>query len=374
MYEPFAQAEAARLEELRLSCLEDRLEADLALGHHAGVVGELEALVDRQRSRERLRGQLMLALYRSGRQAEALEIYRETRRTLVDELGIQPGPELQSLEREILNQDPRLTWMPPHSTAAKPARPAGVFVGREHELAELVGALGDLEHGRGSLFLVSGEPGIGKSRLAEEAAALAAERGARVLSGRAWEFGGAPAYWPWVQCLRALVRDADPATLTAQLGAGAADVAQVLPELGESFPDLSPAPSADPEGARFRLFDAVATFVRNAARAKPMVLVLEDLHAADAPSLLLLQFVAGELADARVLVIATWRDGDRAANAAFGAASSPHWHAMRDSTSWRSEGSGPRRSRGSSRSPGGSRPRKRWSRRSTHGPTAIRSS
>jgi DNA-binding SARP family transcriptional activator len=318
MYEPFAQAEAARLEELRLSCLEDRLEADLALGHHAGVVGELEALVDRHRSRERLRGQLMLALYRSGRQAEALEIYRETRRTLVEELGIQPGPELQSLEREILNQDPRLTWMPPHITAAKPSRPAGVFVGREHELAEFVGALGDLEHGRGSLFLVSGEPGIGKSRLAEEAAALAAERGARVLSGRAWEFGGAPAYWPWVQCLRALVRDADPATLTAQLGAGAADVAQVLPELGESFPDLSPAPSADPEGARFRLFDAVATFVRNAARAKPMVLVLEDLHAADAPSLLLLQFVAAELADARVLVIATWRDGDRAANAAFG--------------------------------------------------------
>jgi DNA-binding SARP family transcriptional activator/tetratricopeptide (TPR) repeat protein len=318
VYEPFAQAEAGRLEELRLRCLEDRLEADLALGRHSDLVGELEALIDRHGSRERLCGQLMLALYRSGRQGEALDAYRQTRRRLVAELGIEPGPDLRSLERAILNQDPRLTFTPPPAVAAKAARPAGIFVGRDRELAELTGALDDVPRGRGSLFLLSGEPGIGKTRLAEEVAARASERGARVLSGRCWESGGAPAYWPWVQCLRVLVQEPEPATLAAQVGAGAADIAQIVPELHELLPDLrGPPPSVDPDGARFRLFEAITTFVRNAAGAQPIVLILEDFHAADASSLLLLRFVAGDLADAPVLVVVTVRDGDRASTEAF---------------------------------------------------------
>jgi tetratricopeptide (TPR) repeat protein len=196
--------------------------------------------------------------------------------------------------------------------------PAGVFVGRQRELAVLQRALEDLAAGRGSLVLLSGEGGIGKSRLAEEAAARAAEQGVRVVSGRCWEFGGAPAYRPWAQCLRALARDVAPSTLNAHLGSGAADIAQVVPELRELFGDLRPVPSTDPDGARFRLFDAVAAFLRNASTAKPIVLVLEDLHAADAPSLLLLQFIARELSGTRVLVIATRRDGDRASSEAFG--------------------------------------------------------
>jgi DNA-binding SARP family transcriptional activator len=105
VYEPFAQAEIARLEELRLSCIEDRIEADLAVGRHADLVGELEALTGCHPSRERLRAQLMLALYRAGRQAEALDVYRATRRLLAEELGIEPGVDLRSLQRAILNQD-----------------------------------------------------------------------------------------------------------------------------------------------------------------------------------------------------------------------------------------------------------------------------
>jgi DNA-binding SARP family transcriptional activator len=104
-YEPFAQAEIGRLEELRLTALEERVEADLELGRHAQLVAELEALIDRHPLRERLRGQLMLALYRSGRQAEALEAYREARRYLVAEIGIEPGPVLQELERAVLRHD-----------------------------------------------------------------------------------------------------------------------------------------------------------------------------------------------------------------------------------------------------------------------------
>ena len=118
-YEPFAQAEIARLEDLRLACLEERIEADLALGRQADLVGELEALVVQHPLRERLRGQLMLALYRSGRQAEALEAYQEGRRTLVDELGIEPSPALQRLEKAILVQDASLELPAPQRPAAR---------------------------------------------------------------------------------------------------------------------------------------------------------------------------------------------------------------------------------------------------------------
>jgi YVTN family beta-propeller protein len=113
--EPFARNEIARLDELRLTALEDRIEADLACGRHARLVAELDGLVTEQPFRERLRGQLMLALYRSGRQADALETYRTGRRRLVDELGLEPGPRLQELERAILTQDPALDLPEAHS-------------------------------------------------------------------------------------------------------------------------------------------------------------------------------------------------------------------------------------------------------------------
>ena len=108
VYEPFAAAETARLTELRLHLLEERVEADLALGHHAALVPELESFVIEHPLRERLRGQLMLALYRGGRQADALEIYREGRAILVDLLGLEPGAELRRLEAAILQQDSAL--------------------------------------------------------------------------------------------------------------------------------------------------------------------------------------------------------------------------------------------------------------------------
>src|SRR5215469_5836017 len=117
-YEPFAQVEAGRLEELRLGAVEDRIEADLALGRHADLVSELEALVASCPLRERLHGQLMIALYRSGRQAEALEAYRAARRTLVEELGLEPGPALRQLESAILRQDPSLDRPGPAATTA----------------------------------------------------------------------------------------------------------------------------------------------------------------------------------------------------------------------------------------------------------------
>jgi DNA-binding SARP family transcriptional activator len=122
LYEPFAQGEIARLEEARLACLEERIEADLALQRRGELVGELEALIGAHPFRERLRGQLMLALYRSGRQAEALAAYQEGRRVLVEELGIEPSPALQRLQQAILKQEPALeiAELPPEPLAEEP--------------------------------------------------------------------------------------------------------------------------------------------------------------------------------------------------------------------------------------------------------------
>jgi DNA-binding SARP family transcriptional activator len=118
-FEAFAQQEIGRLEELRLTALEDRVEAELEAGRHSDLVGELEAFADEHPLRERLRSQLMLALYRSGRQAEALQIYHDTRRVLVDELGIEPSPTLQQLHGAILRQDPRLEEEQPVAPGAE---------------------------------------------------------------------------------------------------------------------------------------------------------------------------------------------------------------------------------------------------------------
>ena len=159
-------------------------------------------------------------------------------------------------------------------------------------------------------MLLTGEPGIGKSRLADELAAHAQAGGATVLWGRCWEAGGAPAYWPWVQALRTYVRDRDHETLRRQLGAGTSDLAHLLPDVRDLFPDVPEPHDLESEGARFRLFDAVATFLRNASDEAPLVLVLDDLHVADAPSLLMLQFVAGGIGEARVTLLGIYRDPD----------------------------------------------------------------
>jgi DNA-binding SARP family transcriptional activator len=509
-YEPFAQREIVRLEDLRAGALEQLIEAKLALGRHREAISQLETLIAEHPYREGLRAQLMLALYRSDRQADALQAFQDARRQLVEELGIEPGERLRELERAILAQDPALaaplgrddgdaaprgpaaaelptgvvtflltdiedssglweadpegmaaalelhdeliarsvdahagrllktkgegdatvtafrrasdavaaavdiqgalgaaSWpggldlrvrvalhtgeaheregdyfgpalnraarlraltrggatvvsqataeivhdrLPreaelvelgrhelrglsrpenvfelrpvaaqaapaPGAVAVEPAAleavveiPRGAFVGRKRELAELVGGLDDAFAGRGRLFLLGGEPGIGKSRLAEELIAHASARGARILVGRCWEAGGAPAYWPWVQALRPYLRETDPEALRTQLGREGADLATLLPEVRDLLPDL-PAPSAPgSEGARFRLLESVASFLRNAASSAPMALFLDDLHAADAPSLLLLRFVAGQLAGVPILVVGCYRD------------------------------------------------------------------
>ena len=169
------------------------------------------------------------------------------------------------------------------------------FVGRAGELAMLTADLDAAVGGRGGVVLVAGEPGIGKTRLVEELAARAIARGAVVLWGRCWEGAGAPAFWPWVQVIRGYVQGEDLASLRHDLGGGAADIAQLVPALHDRIPDLPAPPPLEPEEARFRLFDSLAGFLRTAAARRPLLLVLDDLHWADVPSLALLRFISREL-------------------------------------------------------------------------------
>ncbi len=185
-----------------------------------------------------------------------------------------------------------------------------IFVGRRREMETLAAALDAAVSGRGQIVMLAGEPGIGKTRIAQELASLAEQRGARVFWGWCYEQEGAPPYWPWVQIIRSYIRVTEPDQLRALTGPGAADIAEVIPDLRERFPDLEPPPVLDPNQARFRLFDSITTMFRSAAQTQPLVLVLDDLHWADKPSLLLLEFLALQISDSSLMVVGTYRDAE----------------------------------------------------------------
>jgi predicted ATPase len=156
----------------------------------------------------------------------------------------------------------------------------GCFVGREQELAELRAGLEDILRGRGRVFLLAGEPGVGKTRTVRELAAYACCRGAQVYVGHCDESDSAPPYWPWVQLVRTYISDRGPQMLQAEMGPGAADIAQVMPAVHERVPGLPLPPVLEPQSARFRFFGSFAAFLKKAAKAQPLVLILDDLQRA----------------------------------------------------------------------------------------------
>ncbi len=185
--------------------------------------------------------------------------------------------------------------------------PTETFIGRRRELEVLRDAFDEACAGHGRIVMLAGEPGIGKTRTAQELAAHAAEGQAVVFWGRCNEEAGAPPYWPWVQILGAALRDLDP-DLLAGLGTIASDIADIVPEIRELLPGLEPsARLGDASEARFRMFDSIRQLFESLGRRRPLLLVLDDLHWADAPSLRLLEFLAPELGGTRLLLVGTYR-------------------------------------------------------------------
>jgi DNA-binding SARP family transcriptional activator/tetratricopeptide (TPR) repeat protein len=320
-HEQFAQPEIRWLEELRLAALEASVDARQRLGDHGSVIAELQALIAAYPGRERLAAQLMLALYRCGRQGDALEVYTRTRAHLSDELGLEPGPALQALQADILAQSPTLQRPAEEPRAAATASasatalvtlalprslrpPTGSpFVGRDVELARLRERWTQVCSGTRSAVVIGGEPGIGKTRLAAELARVVHDQGALVLYGRCDE-GLAVPYQPFVEALRPYARAVGVDRLRAQLSDLAPELGRLLPE----FAGLGEPLRGDPESERFALFEAVAALIEAITRQQPALLVLDDLHWAARPTLLLLRHLVRSERPLSVLVLGSYRE------------------------------------------------------------------
>jgi len=294
---PWADLEASRLAELRLTAMEARADAALRLGWAARTVADLERLTAEQPLREESWRLLALALYQSGRQGDALAALRRVRELLAAELGVDPGPALRGLERDILAHEPRLSV--PANGLGMPVRDVPVnrepYVGRDAELALALRTAAETASGQRRIVLVTGDAGEGKTALAEQVSRRLAAEGWVVTAGRCPEHDGAPAGWPWAEVLRQLARvapPADPRPLAALL-------------------DGEHAAEDDVAAARFRLHQAVGQYLGTVSRAAPLLLVLDDLHRADGETLAILADVTAGAASAeaagQVLVMATYR-------------------------------------------------------------------
>ncbi len=304
---PMVRAEIGRLEELNLTLHEHRARTLLDLGRPEEAQRSLAELAPRHPFREQMWGLLALAQYQSSRQADALATLRTLRERLADELGVDPSQGIRDLEEGVLRQELAPAAIQP---ARAPDRPPGTgrgrdsrgrtgeeaqtgSVGRDAVLARLLGAhRAAHDQGHATFALVAGEPGIGKSRLVRDLGVAASSRGSTTLVGRCLEGDYAPAWWPWLAVVRSLAAEhrVDPA----------------LEPLLRGNPDDHAAGHAGP-GATLRLLDAVGDLLAAAATNAPVLVVLEDLHWADASSLLLLRHLAASPPAGPVTMVCTRR-------------------------------------------------------------------
>jgi DNA-binding SARP family transcriptional activator/predicted ATPase len=318
--EPFAEVEGARLEEQRLASLESRIDADLAAGRHHELVAEVEALVRRHPLRERLRSQLMLALYRAGRHAEALDAYHSIRRLLDEELGIEPPEALKELERRILRQDASLA-LPAEATGAPDAAgvkpPALVTsavaerpLGRDRELERLERLLAEASGGERRVVFVTGEAGIGKTTIVESFVASAAGAELLIGHGQCVEHRGAgEPYLPLLDALGRLCRQHGGEAVREAL-------ARLAPTWLVQLPSLVPDDRREELERRLagatheRMLRELLDALDELAARRTVVLVLEDLHWSDPSTLDLLDGLAHRREPARLLVVGTYRRAD----------------------------------------------------------------
>ena len=286
-----------RFEEERAQAIEDRFETLLALGRHAEAVPALQLAVDEHPLRERLWALLALALYRSSRQADALRALSTARASLLDELGLDPGPELRALENRILAQDPGLLATPdvaaPKVVATEPAaRPRTELVGRADEWGVLTGALQAARGGGAQVVLVEGEPGIGKSTVSDAFLVHARSLGWRTAVGRCVESGLAPSLWPAIEILRALIAETTPIPEAALRNA----LYQFASSDEPTRLALSPVELADQFVALLDALDLGG-----------VVMLVDDLHWADKATLDVVTLAAERLGTRQIVLVGAFR-------------------------------------------------------------------
>ena len=311
-------ADAVRLDQSRLTARETVIDAHLRLGHHREVIGDLERLIVEFPYHEAFTGQLMLALYRSGRQAEAIRAFTRTRRLLADELGIEPSTPLADLERAILQQQAHLEWQddaPDPAVAHQHVRFAGTprvprrlartiergaLLGRDSELQACQRVWERASRGEGQLLVITGDAGSGKTRLVAELCLRVVKEGSEILYGGCDEDALFP-FQPFREALQDRL-DADPGSAGQQLVGPA--LAELFPQGG--LPGEGPTDVVD-DTSRLRLFESVASALADAIHHRPLIVVVDDLQWADKPSLLLLRYLVRRLADCPILFVATAR-------------------------------------------------------------------
>jgi DNA-binding SARP family transcriptional activator len=295
---PWLREEAQRLDGLRAQAVRTMVDGRMALGQHAELLPELERLAREYPLDEHVRGQLILALYRSGRQTEALDAFGRLRRTLGDEFGIDVSPELRRLETAILRQDVELA--PPPARAAETKMPAlggSPLVGRERELTALRAMVDSATEGAGGAAFLVGEAGIGKTRLTGELTRYAEERGLRVFRGRAAQ--PQVQFRPLTEALQSAVRrfglPADETLLPYRSA-----LTRLVPQLREIDP-------ADPAESPVILAEAVLRLVTVLTGDDGCLLVLEDLHDADEDTLAIVDYLVDNARAERLLLLGTCR-------------------------------------------------------------------
>lgn len=310
---PLAQfgAEADRLLELRSEALGMRVDCMLGLGRHAAVVADLGHQVEAEPLREQPRSQLMLALYRVGRKAEAITIYQEGRRAIVDATGLEPSATLTSLEHRMLAGDPTLAWTasPRRYDQALPVDEPiqiGHPLGRHREWSSAVEVISPPT---GDLVVVTGEAGIGKTHLLDQLADRASLLGLAVKWGHCHRGSQTMPLAPWRVLLADLVDDLDDDALKVLVGPRGPDLARLVPEVGHRL-GVEPSEGGEP----LALFDSIVAFLRRSVSRTPLLICFDDLHWADAASVRLLTFVVAALRGRPVAFAATWRDNEEVAD------------------------------------------------------------
>ena len=353
----WATAEVVRLEELRRGAEEDLFDVRIAAGQHTSVVADLEASVVAEPLRERRWGQLMLALYRCGRQAEALRAFQRARHILADELGIDPSPQLVALDQDILAQAPGLartetptapglltdpstqslqpeagsraglspivvpstSWVRPTAASSGPARihkpslpgllataATSSLVGRRNVLDAIADLWAATRNGTGSrAALFAGEPGVGKTRIAAELARDASAQGAVVLYGSCDEDLAVP-YQPFVEALQFYSLCGGD-----RLGGLRGELTRLVPELGHGVSGFPRPVVSDPRTEEYRLFEAVSSWLIEASQPSGLMVVLDDLHWGTKSTLSLLVHLLKRATSepaGRMFVVGTYRD------------------------------------------------------------------